>query len=117
MAVDGDRIVGHVAYRIGPDGCELMAIAAEPRRVGIGSRLLERVVEAPRGRLRGGLADDDERQPRRAAVLPAAGVPARPIRPGAVDEARRTMKPELPEIGAYGIPMRDELDLELPLSP
>jgi len=30
-----------------------------------------------------------------------------------VDEARRTLKPELPAVGADGIPIRDELELEL----
>jgi len=37
------------------------------------------------------------------------------LRPGAVDEARRTLKPEIPEIGDDGIPIRDELDLEMDL--
>jgi DNA-3-methyladenine glycosylase I len=35
---------------------------------------------------------------------------------GAVDEARRTLKPEIPESGNDGIPIRDELELELPRS-
>ena len=37
------------------------------------------------------------------------------LRPGAVDESRR-MKPQIPLVGAYGIPIRDELVLvrELP---
>jgi hypothetical protein len=35
------------------------------------------------------------------------------LRPGAVDEARRTRKPEIPEIGDHGIPLRDEIELEL----
>ena len=35
------------------------------------------------------------------------------LRVGAVDAARATLKPELPAIGSYGIPLRDELDLEL----
>ena len=35
------------------------------------------------------------------------------VRPGAVDDARRTLKPAIPAIGSHGIPMRDELDLEL----
>jgi hypothetical protein len=38
------------------------------------------------------------------------------LRAGSVDASRRTLKPELPEHGSYGIPMRDELDLELDLS-
>ncbi|HET9142736.1 GNAT family N-acetyltransferase [Actinophytocola sp.] len=38
------------------------------------------------------------------------------LRPDAVARARRH-KPQIPEIGADGIPIRDELDLELALSP
>jgi GNAT superfamily N-acetyltransferase len=34
------------------------------------------------------------------------------VRPGAVDEARK-IKPTIPAIGEYGIPIRDEIDLEL----
>jgi GNAT superfamily N-acetyltransferase len=35
------------------------------------------------------------------------------VRPGAVDDARRSLKPEIPSTGRYGIPLRDELELEL----
>jgi GNAT superfamily N-acetyltransferase len=34
------------------------------------------------------------------------------VRPGAVDEARK-IKPTIPAIGEYGIPLRDEIELEL----
>jgi ribosomal protein S18 acetylase RimI-like enzyme len=34
------------------------------------------------------------------------------IRPGAVDEARRTLKPSIADVGSYGIPIRDEIVLE-----
>jgi len=37
------------------------------------------------------------------------------LRPGAVDESRRSLKPEIPDAGAYGIPLRDELELEVRL--
>jgi len=33
-----------------------------------------------------------------------------------MDESRRKLKPGLPGIGSHGIPMRDELHLELGLS-
>jgi hypothetical protein len=36
------------------------------------------------------------------------------VRLGAVDEARRTLKPGIPAIGASGIPIRDEIVLERP---
>jgi N-acetylglutamate synthase-like GNAT family acetyltransferase len=31
---------------------------------------------------------------------------------GAVDQSRASLKPEIPLVGNYGIPLRDELDLE-----
>jgi GNAT superfamily N-acetyltransferase len=37
------------------------------------------------------------------------------LRPGAITDARQ-LKPAISEIGAYGIPIRDEIDLELDLS-
>jgi hypothetical protein len=37
------------------------------------------------------------------------------LRPGAVDEARATLKPSIPETGNDGIPLRDEIDLVLEL--
>ena len=38
------------------------------------------------------------------------------LRPGAVDEARRRLKSEIPVTGLDGVPIRDELELELELS-
>jgi GNAT superfamily N-acetyltransferase len=38
------------------------------------------------------------------------------LRPGAVDEAR-TKKPTIPAIGEHGIPVRDEIELELRIAP
>jgi hypothetical protein len=34
------------------------------------------------------------------------------VRPGAVDESRRTLKPHIPPTGEYGIPLRDEIELD-----
>jgi hypothetical protein len=40
------------------------------------------------------------------------GFRLRELHPGAVDESRRRLKPEIPQTGEYGIPMRDEIVLE-----
>jgi hypothetical protein len=37
------------------------------------------------------------------------------VRPGAVEESRK-LKPEIPRVGAFGIPIHDELEMELLLS-
>jgi GNAT superfamily N-acetyltransferase len=116
VALDGDRIAGHAAYRIVENECELVAIAAEPRHAGTGSLLMVRVIEAARdaGCSRVWLTTTNDNldalrfYQRRGFQLCA-------LRPGIVVEARRTLKPDLPPSGAYDIPMRDELDLELAL--
>ena len=36
---------------------------------------------------------------------------------GAVDRSRATLKPEIPEVGEHGIPLRDELELWKELDP
>jgi GNAT superfamily N-acetyltransferase len=38
------------------------------------------------------------------------------LRPGAVDRSRELLKPEIPTSGAYGIPLRDKLELEMGLA-
>jgi len=38
------------------------------------------------------------------------------VRPNGVAASRR-LKPGIPEVGEYGIPIRDEIELELMLSP
>ena len=38
------------------------------------------------------------------------------LRPGAVDESREALKPEIPRSGEHDIPLRDELELEMDLS-
>ncbi|RZL76617.1 MAG: GNAT family N-acetyltransferase, partial [Rhodococcus sp. (in: high G+C Gram-positive bacteria)] len=35
----------------------------------------------------------------------------------AVDEARRTLKPDIPDLGYYKIPLRDEIEFERDLEP
>ena len=118
VAVEGDAIVGHAAFRIEGDACELVAIAADPPKRGTGSALLERVVTVAResGCTRVWLTTTNDNldalrfYQRRGFRLSA-------LRQGVVVEARRRWKPDLPASGSYDIPMRDELDLELPLEP
>jgi hypothetical protein len=50
---------------------------------------------------------------RHSAVVARLG---RIVHPGAVDESRRRLKPEIPETGEYGIPLRDEIVLEKEVS-
>jgi ribosomal protein S18 acetylase RimI-like enzyme len=118
VAMDGDRIAGHAAFRIGPDGCELVAIAVEPQGAGIGSQLLDHIIAAAReaGCARVWLTTTNDNLDA-LRFYQRRGFQLCGLRTGVVVEGRRTLKPDLPATGAYDIPMRDELDLELPLVP
>jgi GNAT superfamily N-acetyltransferase len=110
--LEGDP-VGLATYRIDSDAVELTAFAAEPRGHGIGSRLLEAleaVVRAvPRDRLWAVTTNDNIDA---LAFYQRRGFRLREVRIGAVDAARASLKPAIPPIGAYGIPMHDEFELE-----
>jgi ribosomal protein S18 acetylase RimI-like enzyme len=117
VALSGERIVGHITYRGEGDRCEITSIDATPRNAGIGSTLLQAALDAAReaGYTTIWLTTTNDNldairfYQRRGFRLCA-------LRTGAIDEARAKLKPELPLVGSYGIPMRDELDLELELS-
>lgn len=117
VAMDGERIAGVVTYLVEGERCEIISIDAAPEGEGIGTALLEAACEAARaaGCLHVELITTNDNlralrfYQRRGFVLSA-------LRPGAVDEARALLKPQIPAVGDHGIPLRDELVLTLSLS-
>ena len=109
------RPVGIVTYRREDVDCELAFIAALERRQGIGTALLDALLEAVAGSDRIWLVTTNDNldalrfYQRRGFRLAA-------LRPGAVDESRERLKPQIGAVGDFGIPLRDELELELPLA-
>lgn len=105
---------GIATYR--PDGaeCELAFVEAfEPRR-GVGTELLEAVRRAAAGCERIWLVTTNDNLDA-LRFYQRRGFRLLELRPGAVDEARETLKPGIARVGAYRIPIRDELELELSL--
>jgi ribosomal protein S18 acetylase RimI-like enzyme len=117
VALQDGAIVGHVSYRLAGRRCELTSIETDPPGRGIGSLLLDAVVDVA-GRV--GCTQvwltttNDNLDALR--FYQRRGFRLSRLRVGAIDAARRALKPELPAIGSYGIPMRDELDLERELA-
>lgn len=117
VALSDGEIVGHVTYRGDADRCEITSIEATPKHEGIGSLLMDAVLEAARAagyRTAWLTTTNDNLDAIR--FYQRRGFRFCALRRGAVDEAREALKPEIPRIGSYGIPMRDELDLELDLT-
>jgi GNAT superfamily N-acetyltransferase len=115
IALEGGEPVGLATYSVDGDACELVTIDSVVEGRGVGSALLEAVIGAARvagcRRLRLTTTNDN---------LPALrfyqkrGFALVALRRGAVAESRR-LKPEIPPAGLDGIPLRDELELELEL--
>jgi ribosomal protein S18 acetylase RimI-like enzyme len=115
VAEETARPVGLLAYRCENGACEIAFIAAVERHRGIGSALLDalrrEVTDCERMWL---VATNDNLEAlrfyqRRGFVLSA-------LRAGAVDEARRELKPTISRVGNFGIPIRDEIELEAHIS-
>jgi GNAT superfamily N-acetyltransferase len=113
-----DELVGGATYVIGNGECELLTLHAGTRFTGVGSALVAAVKDVARSaactRLWVVTTNDNVDALR---FYQRRGFRLVRLRPGAVDQSRRTLKPEIPTTGAYGIPLRDELELEMLLSP
>jgi GNAT superfamily N-acetyltransferase len=96
-------------------GAELVTLNALTRQQGIGGALLDALVARLRGegvaRIVVHMTNDNLDALR---FYQRRGFRLTAVDPGAIDRARR-LKPSIPEIGAYGIPVHDELELILAL--
>ena len=109
--VAGDRI-GLLTYRVDGDALELTAVAAEPRRHGTGTALVDALVAAARyvGVSRIWVVTTNDNLDA-LAFYEHRGFRVTTVRTGAIDEARRTLKPSIPVVGQHGIEMHDEIEL------
>jgi N-acetylglutamate synthase-like GNAT family acetyltransferase len=115
VAVEHNEAVGLATYSIDGDACELVTIDSLREGTGIGSGLVEAVAgvarEAGCSRLWLITTNDNLRMLRFAQ---RRGFSLVALRPNELEQSR-TLKPEISEIGQHGIPIRDELELELSL--
>jgi GNAT superfamily N-acetyltransferase len=103
---------GLLTYVIDGDACEILTIHAVYPGHGTGTALVDTVRKMARA---GGcrtlwvVTTNDNLDALR--FYQRRGFRIRSIRTGAVDEARRRLKPEIPVLGDYGVPLRDEVEL------
>lgn len=113
--VSGDR-TGLLTYRIDGDTLELTALATEPRGRGTGTALVDALVAAARyvgvSRLWVVTTNDNLDA---LAFYEHRRFRVTTVRTGAIDEARRTLKPTIPVVGQHGIEMHDEIELMMTL--
>jgi ribosomal protein S18 acetylase RimI-like enzyme len=108
--------VGVLAFRPDGDRVELAAVVASEPGQGIGSALVAAFLVAARERGHRSawvVTTNDNLDALR--LYQRRGFRLAELRPGAVDEARRRLKPSIGRIADNGIPIRDELELTIDL--
>jgi DNA-3-methyladenine glycosylase I len=115
VALEEDEPVGVVTYSLEGDACEIVTIDSLREGVGIGSALVEAVATAAReaGCRRLWLITTNDNLPM-LQFAQKRGFALVAVYPNAVEESRK-LKPEISPTGIDGIPIRDELELELHL--
>ena len=116
VATRGGNRVGLITFRLTPNECEVVSLNSLDSGKGIGTALLEAVreVASAAGCQRLWLITTNDNlaairfYQRRGARLVA-------VHPGAIEESRK-LKSDIPTVGIDGIPLRDEIELEWPLS-
>jgi N-acetylglutamate synthase-like GNAT family acetyltransferase len=117
IAVRDGRRIGLATYAIDGEACELVTLNAVTPGVEVGSELLAAVAHsaARHGCARLWLITTNDNLDG-LRFYQRRGLRLTGVRAGAVDRARE-LKPSIPEIGEYGIPLHDELVLEIALVP
>jgi GNAT superfamily N-acetyltransferase len=113
LAEGEDELAGVLTYVVGADSCEILTLHAAEQWRGAGSALIEAVerLAASRGcRRLWVLTTNDNVDALR--FYQRRGFRLAELHAGAVDDSRAHLKPEIPEVGDHGIPLRDELVLE-----
>jgi GNAT superfamily N-acetyltransferase len=117
LAWSDGELIGVATYVVDGDECELLTLYAVTRLTGIGSALLTSVQDIARDagcrRLWVVTTNDNVDALR---FYQRRGFRLVLLRPGAVDRSREMLKPGIPRSGAYDIPLRDELELEIALT-
>jgi ribosomal protein S18 acetylase RimI-like enzyme len=105
------RVAGLLTCQLVGDVLEIVTLNAIDRRAGIGTMLIEAAADQARRsgcrEIRLTTTNDNVDALR---FYQRRGFRLAELRPGAVDQARRRT-PEIPRVGDYGIPLRDEIDL------
>lgn len=113
-AFQDDELVGLASYRIERLECEVVVIEAIVPRRGVGSVLMDAIRDRARAAScrRLWLITTNDNTPA-LTFYQGWGMDVVALHLDAMNEARRLLKPSIPERGYAGIPIKHELELEL----
>jgi ribosomal protein S18 acetylase RimI-like enzyme len=113
IALDGNEWIGLVTYTFLDTDCEIVSLDSLREGEGIGTTLIEKVVEeAKASQCRRIHLTTTNANLRGLGFYQKRGFQLCALRVNAMEEARN-LKPGIPLIGENGIPLRDEIELEM----
>lgn len=115
LAMQADRLVGLVTYNMEDEECEIVTLDSTVEGIGVGSALIEAVKDiaaSVKCRRLWLITTNDNIDALR--FYQKRGLFLAKLHRLALDKSRK-LKPEIPLVGNYDIPMRDEIELEMPL--
>lgn len=113
MALVDEEPSGMITYNLEGEACEIVSLDSSREGMGIGTALIEAVKEKARtlGCFKLWLITTNDNL-KAVGFYQKRGFRLATVHPGAV-EASRKLKPKIPEIGIDGIPIRDEVELDM----
>ncbi len=115
IAYNGPDLVGEITYLIRDGECEIITLDSEREGQGLGTRLIDAVVEEARKQdCRRVFLITTNDNLNALGFYQKRGFELVRINRGAVNEARK-LKPSIPTVGMNNIPLRDEIELEIML--
>lgn len=117
IALDGNDWIGLITYTFSDTDCEIISIDSLRENEGIGTALIEKVIEeAKSNQCRRVHVSTTNANLRALGFYQKRGFCLSALYRDAVNEARK-LKPSIPLIGENDIPLRDEIELEIALTP
>jgi len=113
LVYDNEKIAGLGLYTIDNHDCEIVLLETFVHNKGIGSQLMESIKEIARAKNCNRIwviTSNDNIDA--IKFYQRKGFNISNIYINAIEESRK-MKPEIPHIGNYGIPIRDEIEFEM----
>lgn len=113
IAWKGSQRVGSLTYAVSDRGIEIVTVDSLIGNIGIGTGLIDKVIKLA---IQDGIkriwliTTNDNMHALRFYQM--RGFQIAGIRKNAIEQSRK-LKPEIPELGLHGIPIRDEIELEL----
>lgn len=115
LALDDNDWIGLITYTFLDTDCEIVSVDSLRENEGIGTALIEKVVEeAKANQCRRVHVSTTNANLRALGFYQKRGFQICELRVNAIEEARK-LKPSIPLIGENNIPLRDEIELEMML--